>query len=59
MNIRPIDEIQALTPESIASRPDFPDKQKIGKLLDRCASRLLEQRSEKVVSLMERRTYID
>ncbi|EQA35158.1 hypothetical protein LEP1GSC047_1379 [Leptospira inadai serovar Lyme str. 10] len=59
MNIRPIDEIQAPLPESSPSRPDLPDNKKIGKLLDRCASRLLEQRTEKVVFLAERRSYTD
>ncbi|EQA44405.1 hypothetical protein LEP1GSC050_3425 [Leptospira broomii serovar Hurstbridge str. 5399] len=44
-------------PESTPSRPDLPDNKKIGKLLDRYASRLLEQKLEKVVSLAERRNY--
>ncbi|TGK11769.1 hypothetical protein EHO60_05610 [Leptospira fletcheri] len=56
MNTRPTDEIQPEKPELIPSGPDFPHTKKIGKLLDRYAAQLLEQRFEKVISIQERRS---
>ncbi|TGK21094.1 hypothetical protein EHO61_04360 [Leptospira fluminis] len=59
MNTRPTDEIQPEEQELILSGPDLPHTKKIGKLLDRYAAQLLEQKFEKVISIQERRSLSD
>lgn len=53
MNTRPSAEIADQAPDSRLFRPDFPKKDRLGKLLETYADNLLEPRSEKVILLSE------
>ncbi|EPG65418.1 hypothetical protein LEP1GSC061_2801 [Leptospira wolffii serovar Khorat str. Khorat-H2] len=57
MNPRPNSEIADRVPDLETFRPDFPHKEKLGRLLESYADSLLEPRSEKVILLSEANQY--